>query len=374
MKKSYIKIVILQLLSLILFISIMLFDREININVILLSLSILFLVLLFLFGYEKNNHRYRKDIIINIIILMISYCLVIYVFGLRIGYIKNIFFTSIGTVLKNVIPISMLIILEELVRYEIVTKGNKNKFIMFLTVLIFVILDILVSLNQYDFSDLTNIILFIIATIIPSILRNISLSYIVYKVGYKATVIYQLFRQIPIYLLPFYPNLGIYLNTMIDIVFSFIIFSFTYFSTSKHKKNFIENNREKNVLSILILSLLICIICLNSGKFNYYGLVIMSNSMQPSISRGNIVIVEKINNKENPKIGDVLVFKNDINKIVVHRLIDANKNKYYYTKGDNNKIKDTYVVKRKDISGKVILSIPLIGYPTLWIKEAISGK
>ena len=59
-------------------------------------------------------------------------------------------------------------------------------------------------------------------------------------------------------------------------------------------------------------------------------------------------------------------------EIVVHRLIrivKADNEVFYYTKGDANKEEDDYLIKKEDIIGIVRFKIPYIGYPTVWFSE-----
>ena len=76
------------------------------------------------------------------------------------------------------------------------------------------------------------------------------------------------------------------------------------------------------------------------------------------------------------KINDVLVYKHD-NKVIVHRIIkilDINKKKYYYTKGDNNESPDGYPIEVKDIIGIGVSKIPYVGLPAVELNKLMSKK
>ncbi|HDM22468.1 MAG TPA: signal peptidase I [Methanomicrobia archaeon] len=115
------------------------------------------------------------------------------------------------------------------------------------------------------------------------------------------------------------------------------------------------------------------------GEYAKYGITkeeFSNFSFKNGFSRGDIVIIKK---EENIKIGDIIVFKTPYLKVpVVHRVISINTGieDYYLTKGDNNAFPDTYYMGRygvpeEKVIGKVVLVIPKIGYPSIWLKELL---
>jgi signal peptidase I len=97
---------------------------------------------------------------------------------------------------------------------------------------------------------------------------------------------------------------------------------------------------------------------------------VMSGSMTPSIPVGGLVVVKE-SNKYNLK--DIITFTDieDPKFSVTHRIIeikDEDSNPKYYTKGDANNARDADEVTKDRISGKVILTIPYLGYPVSFAK------
>ena len=81
-----------------------------------------------------------------------------------------------------------------------------------------------------------------------------------------------------------------------------------------------------------------------------------SDSMKPTISKGDAVILEKINDKTNLKKGDIIAYSNG-KLIIVHRINEVNisDNDITYTmKGDANNGNDPRKVSRNQIKGKVV--------------------
>ena len=97
---------------------------------------------------------------------------------------------------------------------------------------------------------------------------------------------------------------------------------------------------------------------------NYQLLTILSGSMEPKIHTGSIVAVKP---SDNYKIGDVITFGGNGNTKTptTHRVHDIRVEKgkpIYITKGDANNAPDSKEVLPEEISGKVLFSVPLMGY------------
>ena len=109
-----------------------------------------------------------------------------------------------------------------------------------------------------------------------------------------------------------------------------------------------------------------------SGYFHYHAIVVASGSMETSISKGDVVVIEKIDGDVSKlKLNQVIAYR--YNKIiVVHRLIkkiNVDGELIFYTKGDANEQMDNYKITKDMVIGVVNVKIPYIGYPTVWINE-----
>lgn len=98
---------------------------------------------------------------------------------------------------------------------------------------------------------------------------------------------------------------------------------------------------------------------------SYKLMAVQSGSMEPGIKTGSVVVVQPVADYEK---GDVITFK-DATKpkiTVTHRIFEATESAgktAYITKGDANKSSDTVPVSKDRILGKVVLSLPFLGYP-----------
>ena len=89
--------------------------------------------------------------------------------------------------------------------------------------------------------------------------------------------------------------------------------------------------------------------------------IVMSGSMEPTFHVGSLAVVKQ---GSSYKIGDPIAFYWG-SEYVTHRLVDTveeNGETLYVTKGDANETKDPQLLTSGNIDGKVIFSIPLVGY------------
>lgn len=102
--------------------------------------------------------------------------------------------------------------------------------------------------------------------------------------------------------------------------------------------------------------------------------VILSGSMEPNIPTGSVAFTLKA-----PvySVGDVITFAPDpeSNNLVTHRIVDIKRAETYYgdavyfTKGDRNSDPDSGQISEKAIAGKVVYSVPYVGYIGHWAKS-----
>ena len=333
---------------------------------------IFFLVL----GFEKNNKRLNRIVDFDVFIFSMIFLILYYLFGIIIGYAESNNYLTLYGLTIFIIPTILKIVFKEHLRNSLLTKSGDNKFLIIYTVILFIIIDILPALSILNMSNMRDVFLFIALVLLPSITVNISATYINIKVGYMPVIIYLLIFSLYQYIVPIVPNPSKYLKAIIDFVLPILILFKVRKNVNKYsdKDNEIDRNYKKTAIILLIIPIILTtiIIYFVSGYFKYYALAIASGSMYPVFDRGSVVITEQVNDKYDNynklKEGEIIAFKAEKN-IVVHRLIrivNTDDEVYYYTKGDANKEKDDYLIKKENIIGIVRFKIPYIGYPTVW--------
>ena len=113
----------------------------------------------------------------------------------------------------------------------------------------------------------------------------------------------------------------------------------------------------------------IAIVLLLFSALSFSGVVkariVLTGSMSPAISTGDIIITTPITRKE-PKVGDVVAYQakrfNGENVAVFsHRIISGDIQSGFVVKGDANKSPDSQKPAGPDILGVVIFVIPFLG-------------
>lgn len=374
MKKSYRKLFIFQIIIFFfLFINSFLFNFLSN-YILIIFLLISLSLFKFLFGIEKDNHRYTKDIIFDISIFLAIFFILYYLFGLFIGFSEIDNYYSFSGIFKFIIPISLFIIIKEYFRYNMLQKSGESKLLVITTFILFIFLDLTNILYYNDLSDIKELFLVVAVNFIPTICNNILCTYLVYKVGYKPNILYLLIMNLYLYLVPIVPACNQYLLSVINFLLPLCLLFKLNKSFDKIKDEVISRNyNKKGIVGIGIsTAIIIILVYFTSGYFHYYAIAIGSNSMKNAISKGDVVVIEKLDKKYSSlKKGDILAYKYN-GVVVVHRLDEIIKQDgeyYFYTKGDANSKRDNYVIYEDMVIGTVQVKLPFIGYPTVWFSE-----
>ncbi len=384
MKRSAIILLLTEITAAILLILNILFVKQSNPFIISTFLVIILLVIKLLVGFEKDKNRYRKEMVMNIVIFTISYQMLIYIVGIFLGFSKTIYNLEPLSILTNIVPIAVLIILSEVTRYAFAKKiGPDNKILLLGLTTIFILLDISLKTTTFDFSNNYQLVTILALIVLPSIANNIMLTYLVKDYGYLPNIVYRLIMEVSIFLVPIIPNLGDYLSAIFLFLIPLIIMYISYklMAKKKDKKEFtktVESSKVSllsRIITIIIILLMCAMIVLTSGLFKIYALSIGSGSMEPALDVGDVAVVLKLAEDEmnELQIGDILVFEHT-NKVVVHRIVkieEIDGEIKYTTKGDNNYTEDSWFVTQDMIIGKVVYSIKYIGYPTIWLNNNI---
>lgn len=344
---------------------------------IVIFLGLVLAITILSLGHEKKRNLYEKDNILSILIYCFIYYIIIYLSGIIIGFLRTRYSLTPLGILRNTVPIILTIVISEFLRYEMLSKTPKNKVLIVLTCLLFVTIDTKLVAYAYDLNTNLGIIKLCYMSVLPILSKNFLLTYLCYKFGYVPCIIYRLIMELPVYIIPIVPNINEYFKTIIELLLPAYILWRTYkeFGSKKGKSDIRRSFIVQRVTTVILLIFLTITIALTSGVFKYYALAIGSDSMNPKIKKGDVVIVEKVSqdNIGSLKVGEVLVYKyNDI--VVVHRIIKMEKindNYYFRTKGDNNNTEDAWTIDQVSVIGKAVTMIPYAGIPTVWLSEEV---
>lgn len=106
----------------------------------------------------------------------------------------------------------------------------------------------------------------------------------------------------------------------------------------------------------LVLATLLATLIIGLKLLGIKPMIIISGSMEPTL-RTNSLIIIKDYPIEGVEVGDIVqIMRLDglDDKDVIHRVIEIKDNGNMLTKGDNNKVMDSWVVDKDNYGGKVV--------------------
>lgn len=339
-----------------------------------LFLALLLILFYFIFGFEKDRNRYWKTICLEVCIFLLIYFLIYYISGFIFTFYQPINYYTFSSIINIIIPLILSIILKEFLRYQMIKKSEGSDVLIIITYILFIFVDLANLYNIMVFNSAYDTFMFLALYLLPCTSKNILCTYISSKAGYKPCLLYSLVMELYVYLLPLLPNPNQYMYSIFQLISPLILTYRIHLFYKADRDEYIEAKRyQKKFYSLIPCTIIILILVyLTSGYFNYHALVIGSGSMVPKILKGDVVIVDKNKNKkENLEIGQIIAVQYQ-ETIIIHRLVKKVKvddQYFYYTKGDANENVDSYKISMDMIYGVVEFKIPYIGYPTIWLKN-----
>lgn len=336
------------------------------------------------FLFSSNEHpRYKNkvDKIQTVVIAVILYLIVYFLSGLVFGYQYSPYSHDIGKILVNIWSYIPAFICQEYVRSILVNYTSRKKYILAIVTVLFVAVELNYTEIDKNFANMQTSFEYISSVLIPSVVKNSLFTYIATIAGFIPNIIYRSVIQVVFFITPIFPNLDWFGTALFEIITPSIVYFYMNYEQIKVEENVSRRriNRD-NPLNILpIYAILIMFVGFVLGLFKNEPVAIVSNSMVPAFSRGDVVVVRKLDVDETDKlkVGDVLQYEAD-GRYIVHRIVkikeDDNGAFTYITKGDNNNAPDSNPVTESQIRGVVKYVIPKIGYPSVWLNDMFSKR
>ena len=332
------------------------------------------------YPYVRKGPASSTSFLITIFLLSITYIVVNMFLGLLTEVGKSPYTLSFfATTINMFYGLTKLLGLEYSRAYfsrKVLSSGSRKSFTIMLSTAVFYTV---ILINPYEYTslqDLTTVLRFINKPLLPLLAENIFLTQVVilggplYSLTYKAIIL--MFYNLS----PILPNLPwtIYglVNVLIPLIGTLIIMSSK--SVSIMCRSIVGEKERVKVKSYLWIVPVMISLLIISGALGIKPYVIVSKSMEPTLSIGDIVFVYKAEFNE-AKISDIIAYF-DGEKVVIHRVynIDKANGKYMYlvTKGDAVKNPDPVLVSKEMFLGKMAFKIPYMGLAIIYLKEALN--
>lgn len=127
-------------------------------------------------------------------------------------------------------------------------------------------------------------------------------------------------------------------------------------------------------MAIVIVMVLVAVLLAGARLVGLQVYTVISGSMEPNYHLGSIIYVQKIEPTE-LKERDVITFMLSENTVATHRIIEIVPDENdptvlrFRTKGDANQIEDSNLVHHKNVLGKVVGTIPYLGYVSDFVQH-----
>jgi signal peptidase len=132
---------------------------------------------------------------------------------------------------------------------------------------------------------------------------------------------------------------------------------------------------QKSMKGWLAISVfLVLTVWTSTGLLGFYPTIIASGSMTPTMDVGDLAMVIPVDPSK-IQVGDIIQFWNG-EEMILHRVIDIGgegSTIFFQTKGDDNPTPDSDPVLPAQIRGKLILTIPKLGWISIYFKTAITS-
>ena len=327
---------------------------------------ITFITYLF-YGFQKKKfNKVRRNILIVVVLSILFYFAFIYGIGFITGFLKNSYNLTPFAIIKNIIGPVIIFTGLELYRYINTTTNRDKKWLIVLSTIAIIALELVISIRVYNVYDLETIFKIVTTICIPVIIKNCVLTY-------QTTLIYALPTTLYVYVVPIVPDLGDYMISMFGVILPLFIFLYSSRMLNDYF-NGVERDFKKSVFSWLDLPFIFIILVLIifvSGALRYKLVGVASGSMSPTLDKGDAVIIDQEITAEDIKKGDIIAYKG-YKKLIIHRVVKVRQEGnvlVFTTRGDANNSDDAIRLTMDDIAGKVKVKIPYIAWPTVKFNE-----
>ena len=176
------------------------------------------------------------------------------------------------------------------------------------------------------------------------------------------------------WLSPILPNVSWYVTAVLGTLIPAFGLLFFYNQTVDDNIRERDTPRGKGQSPIawaVVLVISLALLGFNSGLFGVQPSLIASGSMTPAMLVGDVAVTRRVPAEE-IEVGDVIRYR-DGSFSTLHRVVEIQTGAgeiTFITRGDTNDRSDPPVPAR-DLEGKVILTVPKIGWVSIGVRELI---
>ena len=344
----------------------------------IITLLFWILISVYTFFYEKprlhSKQKFTEFYLLIMLVCAVLYLISYFMIGTIDGFGLNIYDTSFIGIVKNLFVLGTAVILKEWVRNFLINSVQKRFAVVFGIVIILIFSFTEVNLDTFSkLKTLEEVFSYISKNILPVVFYNVFMTFAAYILGFYGTAIYAALTKFPIWVVRILPNFRwitlLLVGALLPLMFTIVLRSISQKKATRGKRQEMKQASPYSWIATAVVAVVTVWFAL--GIFPVFPTAIVSNSMKPDISRGDIVLIQKVD-PNTLKERDVILYSLD-NIQVFHRIIKiqyVQGVKQYTVKGDNNQYPDPKPVLSEQIIGKHIATIPYIGWPGVLLQQS----
>jgi len=348
--------------------------------------TILALATLWICGFQRIQSWFNKRIFFTAALISVFQIFALIDAGLITGFGKTaVSFTPTGLTINLILVLSTLLGTEFSRAYLMKNFGKKKPF---LTLGLVTLLYTFINVSIFGFLTFTDPLAFskFLGTgFLPAVTENLLASYIALLGGPIAAIAYRGPLQAFQWFSPILPDLPWGYETLLSVMvptIGFVVLN-QYatqrllrrigIKTKTTKPRRLSKPEKSSIKGWTIVSVLcVLMVWTSTGLLGFYPTVVASGSMRPTMEVGDIAISIKTP-LETIKVGDIIQYWQE-GEMILHRTVEIRGEgdaRLFITKGDANPEPDIDPVQVAQIKGKLVFTIPKLGWISIYIKTAI---
>ena len=346
--------------------------------------SLVALITLRIHGHEKIRSWFNKSTTLLAAITAALQIVTLIFVSFFTGFGKSPYAFTPAAIIINIAYFSSALIALELSRAYLIKSFPKRK--IFVGIALTALFYTLITLSPARLATLStpvDTIKFLGSTLLPTLAQSLLATYLALIGGPIASTAYLGTLQAFEWLSPILPNPSWTTKALIDTLIPaigflainetvkpFTLMRLGIISRTEALGKKLKPKRSFPLGWTAIAVIAVILLWSSTGLLGFQPNVIASGSMTPTLNVGDIAITIQTP-PETINIGDVIQYRTP-NGPIIHRVIEKYESYgsvWFVTKGDANNAPDDPIDSRQVI-GKVILTIPQIGWVSITIKEA----
>lgn len=325
---------------------------------------------------DRVRHRFDKSLTVGSVFVI--WFVIYFMSGLAVTYTYNALTSSILAVILNVIIYGAVAAAFEYARHSVMLLAGRRNIMGFgfIVSLVFALqqMNLVGLLGVNELGDLIKIG---VADTIPMIILSFLLTYLSITAGFGSQLMLRLGLVAATVLPPIIPKYDWYMtgvSLLLLAIAVYIVMDQTREHAGDTRTHRTRQHHSRMAFDIMFTLLMVGLVLFMTGALSYRPRAIVSNSMKPIFERGAIVIVQKVSPMD-VSIGDIVQYEVP-GRSITHRVMkiresdDGSGKRIFITKGDNNPSPDP-PVREDQVVGIIRAEIPYVGYPSVWLNEAI---